>query len=224
MATSAPRQREHFRISGARALLKPFHRKLPVERDLWEPIVAPMVRGMDYAAAGGGRNLWEVAAELRLTADLFTDALTKGTPLPKRIPQASPLDMTPVTLREIADHVEECTSKPRGDVMVTTSELSLRFPRLIPLLSVYFGQDGTAISDDMSGSTIEEGLQMWIDHVHPQCPWELPGVAAECYEALAVFHDEDTVDRFFAQEHGGGSGSRISWSSSRCWRRRASTI
>lgn len=187
--------------------MKPFHDRLPVEAGLWKPVLAPMIRGMRYSGESGGANLYEVAAELELAADLFAEALTEDAPVPKNMPRADPVELTPHVLREIAAHVAEWNSLPKGEVAMTTRELALRFPRLIPKLSIYFGQDGSAISDEMSGSTVEEGIAMWIDQIHPRCPWELPGTAAECYEALALFHDEDTLDRFFAQEHGGGSGA-----------------
>ncbi|MEU1894946.1 hypothetical protein [Streptomyces pristinaespiralis] len=198
---------EYFRLSSARKLMAPFHDRLPVEVDRWEPALAPMIRGMRYSADGGGANLYEVSAELRTAADLFASALSEGTPVPKNMPTADPVERTPHVLREIAAHVEEWNSLPKGEAAMTTRELALRFPRLIPKLSIYFGQDGSAISDEMSGSAIEEGIAMWIDQIHPRCPWELPGTAAECYEALALFQNEDALDRFFAQEHGGGSGA-----------------
>ncbi|MGP9019136.1 hypothetical protein ACT1U9_12060 [Streptomyces sp. BR1] len=198
---------EYFRLAGARTLLEPFrHGTLPGDPGEWQPALAPLIRGLANSAEGGGRNLYEIAAELRLAADLFAAAASDLPPALQHIPSANPADRTPTVLREIAAHVEEWNSLPQTEATPTTRELLLRFPRLTQVLSVYFGQDGIAISDEMSDATVEEGIQMWIARVHPACSGELPGVAAECTEALALFHDEDTLDRFFAQELGGGSG------------------
>ncbi|MEU0375322.1 hypothetical protein ABZ070_35310 [Streptomyces sp. NPDC006283] len=198
---------QYFQLAGARLLLAPVRGGIPADPERWKPALAAQIRGLWTSSQENGRHLHEIAAELRSAADLF-EASGSATPAHalKNIPRAIPVGRTPAVLREIAAHVDEWNSSPKGDVAMTTKELSLRFPRLIPILSIYFGQDGSAISDEMSGSTIEDGIQMWIDQVHPRCPWVLPGVAGECYEALALFHDEDTLDRFFAQEHGGGSG------------------
>lgn len=206
-----PRRQEstpYFQLLGARLLLAPVRGGIPVDTDLWKSALASQIRGLWTCSKENGRNLHEIAVELRAAADLFE--ASGSTALPhalKNMPRANPVNRTPAVLREIADHLDEWNSSPQADVSMTTKELSLRFPRLIPMLSIYFGEDGSAISDEMSGSTIEEGIAMWIDQVHPRCPWELAGMAAECYEALALFHDEDTLDRFFAQEHGGGSGA-----------------
>ncbi|MFG2148019.1 hypothetical protein ACGFRG_28090 [Streptomyces sp. NPDC048696] len=198
---------EYFRLAGARTLLEPFRNgTLPGDPGEWRAALAPLIRGLANSAEEGGRNLYEIAAELRLAADLFAAAPSDPPPAVQHIPPADPADRTPAVLREIAAHVEEWNRLPESGATATTRELLLRFPRLSRILSLYFGQDGSAISDGMSDATAEEGIRMWISQVHPACPWELPGVAAECTEALALFHDEDALDRFFAQELGGGSG------------------
>ncbi len=67
----------------------------------------------------------------------------------------------------------------------------------------YFGQDGLAVDDDMQDATLEEGLHLVISDTHPWCPWQLPGLIAECAEARAAFHTEEQLDAFFG---GGGMG------------------
>jgi hypothetical protein len=60
----------------------------------------------------------------------------------------------------------------------------------------------------MQGATTEDGIRMYIEETHPYCPWELPGVVSECYQAIALFHDEEQADRFFSHEGlPGGSGT-----------------
>ncbi len=87
-------------------------------------------------------------------------------------------------------------------------ELSLRFPRLSQILPIYFGQDGLAVSDDMQDARSDDGIRMYIDQTHPRCPWHLPSVVSECYQAMALFHTEEQLDRFFTgTAMGGGSGS-----------------
>ncbi|MCE0444738.1 hypothetical protein LT493_03525 [Streptomyces tricolor] len=74
---------------------------------------------------------------------------------------------------------------------LSTEELRLRFPRFEQILPIFWGQDGVAISDDMQDATTEDGIRMFIEETHPYCPWELPSVVAECYQAIALFHTEE---------------------------------
>jgi hypothetical protein len=66
-----------------------------------------------------------------------------------------------------------------------------------------------AISDDMQDATTAEGIRMYIEETHPRCPWDMPSVVSECYQALALFHTEEQMDRFFSREAmtGGSGGS-----------------
>ncbi|MBC3981261.1 hypothetical protein H8N01_01390 [Streptomyces sp. AC536] len=95
-----------------------------------------------------------------------------------------------------------------ADATPTRHELNFRFPHLNHLLQVYFGQDGIAYEDDET--TEVQGLEMYIQSVHPTCPWRLPGLVGECHEALALFHDEDSLFWFFQEGYLMGSGS-LSW-------------
>ncbi|MFE3826235.1 hypothetical protein [Streptomyces sp. NPDC059092] len=205
--------REYFRLSGARALLAAFAPEgVPDDAVRRNAVLAPVLRGFSYAEQGGGRNLYEVADQIRTVADLFGADPAGASPALKNIPHVIPMERTPAVLREVAVHVEEWGSLPWArkfaDAAATTGELALRFPRLGRLLPVYFGQDGIAVSDEMSGSSAEEQLAMVIDDVHPACPWHLPGVAGECQEALVLFrNDEETMDRFFSSALNGGSGT-----------------
>ncbi|TXJ84295.1 hypothetical protein E2C11_06850 [Streptomyces lavendulae] len=160
---------------------------------------------MRTAEQDGGRNLREIAAELRVAADLF-EVRPEDEAL-GRIPRAESEDRTPQVLREIAEHLESGNWRSSEDVPLGTGELLLRFPRFSQILPIYWGQDGVAISDDMQDSTVEDGIRLFIEETHPRCPLQLPSVVSECAQALALFHTEEQMDAFFCEAMGGGSGS-----------------
>lgn len=202
---------DYWALEGARVLLAPYDgwsTRIPDAPAQWQRRLFPLIRGIRNAAYDGGRNLREIAAELRVAADLFQDCPTHKAL--NRIPRAETEERTPQVLREIAEHVESWNVdwQTWQGVPLSTGELRLRFPRFDQILPIYWGQDGVAISDDMQDATTEEGIRMYIEETHPRCPWELPSVVSECYQALALFHTEEQMDRFFAGEAmGGGSGS-----------------
>ncbi|WP_330258734.1 hypothetical protein OG586_11860 [Streptomyces murinus] len=109
---------------------------------------------MRTAEQDGGRNLREIAAELRVAAELF-EVRPEDEAL-GRIPRAETEDRTPQVLREIAGRLESGNWWSSEDVPLGTAELLLRFPRFSQILPIYWGQDGMAISDDMQGSTEEQ--------------------------------------------------------------------
>ncbi|MEU8546676.1 hypothetical protein [Streptomyces roseoverticillatus] len=195
---------EYFRLQGARILLAPYeYDGLPDDETTWQHGLAPTLRALYVAEHGEGRTLYEVAHQLRMAADLFSTHLKDGeetTPRAlKRIPAAATRERTPAVLRDIATYVERW-SKIEGKLEAHPGpwELSHRFPRLKQVLTIYFGQDGLAYEGETEDMPEAEGVRTWInDDVHPNCVWELPGTVAECYEALALFTDEVSLDRFF---------------------------
>lgn len=200
---------DYWHLSGARELLSIIDYKgIPDDRAEWEPALASPIRGLHYAQRSGGRTLHEVAAQLRSAANLYTE--DADAPALANIPRTVTPEKTPTVLREIAGHLDTWKPFPIGgrpySVNTTATELEFRFPRLSQILPIYFGQDGLAVSDDMSDATTEEGIAMVIDEGHPACPWYLPAVAGECYEALATFQTEERLDLFFSGViHGGSS-------------------
>ncbi|MFD5783396.1 hypothetical protein ACFVWX_20010 [Streptomyces sp. NPDC058220] len=201
---------EYFRLEGARVLLAPFSLTgVPCDAAEWQRRLAPTIRGLDYAADGGGRTLYEISAQLLWAAEIFrADPRARAL---KNVPVAVPSDRTSEVFRDMSTYLAEWNSLPIAEKLhrypLTAREIALRFPRFSQVLPIYFGQDGVAISDDMADASIEEGIAMIIGETHPSCLWRLPGLAAECYEALALFqNNEDALDRFFSQEFGGGSG------------------
>ncbi|GEB48794.1 hypothetical protein [Streptomyces cacaoi] len=204
---------EFFAFEGARTLLAPYRRPrtLPRARDVWEPALAPLARGIWFRQQRGGRTLYEVAAQLRQAAG-FADGHSPEE-LGERFafPVTDPARDTSAVLREIADYAATWTERPTAERLRsaprTTGELRLFFPMLTRRLGSYFGQGGLAVENDMADATAEDGIRMWIGQSHPNdCEGELPALAAECNEALALFHTEDELDRFFCQENHGGSG------------------
>lgn len=200
-------------LAGARKLLEPYDgwsRRIPDDSAEWQKKLFPLIRGIKNAELDGGRTLPEIAAELRVAADLF-EAFPDGSHgALNRIPQARTESRTPAALREIAEHLENWNSDWRTweETPMDIWELSLRFPRLSQILPIYFGQDGVAISDDMHDATSDDGIRMYIDETHPRCPWHLPSVVSECYQAMALFHTEGQLDRFFSgAAMSGGSGT-----------------
>ncbi len=201
---------EYFSLQGARTALAPFSTTgVPSDPHEWKKALTTTVRGLYYADDGAGRSHHEISSQLLTAADIFrTDP---GARALKNIPAAVPPERTPDVYRAISAYIVDWPSlsyeEKYGQSQMTAHEIALRFPRFSQVLPIYFGQDGVAISDDMQFSSIEEGIAMIIDETHPRCMWQLPGLAAESYEALALFqNDEDAMDRYFSQVFGGGSG------------------
>lgn len=199
---------DYWSLEGARVLLAPYdgwNTRIPDDSAQWRRRLFPLIRGMRTAEQDGGRNLREIAAELCLAAELFEVCPTHEAL--GRIPRAETEDRTPQVLRDIAEHLESGNWRSSEDVPLSADELRLRFPRFSQIMPIYWGQDGAAVSDDMQDSTVEEGIRLFIEESHPQCPWRLPSVVSECYQALALFHTEEQMDTFFSEVMGGGSGS-----------------
>ncbi|MFF6989533.1 hypothetical protein [Streptomyces sp. NPDC010273] len=201
---------EYFALEGARTLLSRYRdvgKPVPDDAEAWRRDLFPVIRGLWNAGADGGRNLHEIAAELRLAADLFARDPAGGHPSLANFPRAEAAARTPEVYRAVADHVKHWAAPFDREAVfgtpLTARELGLRFPRLRQFLVNYFGQDGLAVDDDMQDATLEEGLHLVISDTHPWCPWQLPGLIAECAEARAVFHTEEQLDAFFG---GGGMG------------------
>jgi hypothetical protein len=207
----------HFRFEGARVLFSVLRDDgisgHPEER---EAALEPALRALWHAGECGGRNLYEIAAEVRLIADaLSPDAITRDA---VRVPEdlvdlvsRSVPDEPWVVLRDIAVHVESWASgfvTKLSSATPTSWEFAQRFPQLSGFLLNYYGQDGMATEGEL---TEAEGLQLYIEHCHPICLWRLPRIVAECAEALAIFQDEESLQRFFEVEHGLGSGD-LAWS------------
>ncbi|MEW2275401.1 hypothetical protein [Streptomyces griseofuscus] len=199
---------DYWSLQGARVLLAPYDRwdsRIPDDSTQWQRRLFPLIRGMRTAEQDGGRNLREIAAELRVAAELF-EVRPEDEAL-GRFPRAETEDRTPQVLREIAGHLESGNWWSSEDVPLGTAELLLRFPRFSQILPIYWGQDGVAISDDMQDSTVGDGILLFIEEAHPRCPWQLPSVVSECAQALALFHTEEQMEAFFCEGMGGGSGS-----------------
>ncbi|MFB7233135.1 hypothetical protein ACFCY9_35965 [Streptomyces fimicarius] len=200
----------YFGLEGARILLAPFSSTgIPTDADEWQRRLGPTLRGLSYAQSGGGRTFYEIASQLLTAAETF--AADPAAPALKNIPAAAPPGRTPEIYREISSFILDSRSLPIEEKYErrgwTAREISLRFPRFSQFLPIYFGQDGVAISDDMQSASIEESIALIIEETHPLCMWSLPGLAAESYEALALFqNDEDAMDRFFSEVLSGGSG------------------
>ncbi|WUH92811.1 hypothetical protein OG900_23680 [Streptomyces sp. NBC_00433] len=137
--------------------------------------------------------MYEVAAQLRAAAAV----LDADRELPVRGVRA-----TPEQLREIAGHVigwNVGRAQRLADVTPTSAEPAFRFPQLLSMLVIYYGQDGIALEDDELSP--RQGLQIPTDDWHPRCLWHVPQVAAECQEALTLFQTEEALERFFEVEH-----------------------
>ncbi|MCX4394857.1 hypothetical protein OOK39_22810 [Streptomyces sp. NBC_00264] len=202
---------DYFGLQGARIALAPFSSTgIPDDSSEWKTRLAPTARGLYYFRDGGGRNCYEISSQLLRAADIFSaDPSSRAL---DHIPAAVSPGRTPEVYRDIAAYILERRGLLLDDKyrqgQMTAHEISLRFPRFSQFMPIYFGQDGVAISDDMQFSTIEEGIALIIEEAHPLCMWRLPGLAAESYEALALFqNDEDAMDRFFSYVLRGGSGS-----------------
>ncbi|WP_432153977.1 hypothetical protein [Streptomyces tricolor] len=210
-------------------MLEPFDgwgNSIPLDPAVWQERLFPLIRGIKNAESDGGRTLAETASELRVAADLFEEFPDGGSEAIRRIPRAAEAARTPQVLREIAEHLENWKHDRLTwlTTPLSTEELRLRFPRFEQILPIFWGQDGVAISDDMQDATTEDGIRMFIEETHPYCPWELPSVVAECYQAIALFHTEEQMDRFFSGEAmTGGRAPRTSSTSSRSSRSAASS-
>ncbi|WP_405973013.1 hypothetical protein OG496_29290 [Streptomyces sp. NBC_00988] len=200
----------YFALEGARTLLRQYGdygKPVPDDPEAWRRDLFPVIRGLWNAGEDGGRNLYEIATQLHLAADLFAHDPAGGHPSLTNFPRAQSAARTPEVYRAVAAYVERWKAPFDRETLfgtpLTARELALRFPRLNQFLLNYFGQDGLAVDDDMQDATLEEGLHLVISDTHPWCPWQLPGLIAECAEARAVFHTEEQLDAFFG---GGGMG------------------
>lgn len=158
----------------------------------------------------GGRSFHELTDQIHMTAEVF--ALTpQGTPESAQgFPQAQTNQETAAILHDIANYVADWRGSPDSKlvgVTPTSRELDYRFPQLSHFLQIYFGQDGEAFEDDI---TEAQAVQMYIDTVHPACPWYITGIVGECHEAMALFHDEQTLYDFFQRRWIVSSGS-LTW-------------
>jgi hypothetical protein len=189
---------DHFRLEGARLLLRPFRFvAIPEDAGARNALLEPMVRALWDAEARGGRTLSEVAAELYAAADVLDSE-----------PDVPPRDIPgpAEALRQIAEHVATWnvgSARKVTGAIPTSDELALRFPQLIHMLILYYGPDGLALEDD--GLSPREGLRLFVDARHPRCLWRLPHVAAECQEALTTFQTEEALRQFFLVEQNCGS-------------------
>ncbi|ANP48252.1 hypothetical protein J2Z21_003767 [Streptomyces griseochromogenes] len=205
----------YFRYEGARFLLSAFRHHLPGLPEERTLALEPALRSLWLAGERGGRTLYEVAAEVRLIADTLQPGRDTGAVLPDDVREMVagwPTDEPWSVLHAVATHVESWKSgfvTKLSQAIPTSQELAHRFPQLREFLSNYYGQDGIATEDEM---TEAEGLQLFIEecHRHPICLWTLPPVVAECSEALAIFQNENSLRRFFEDEHGLGSGT-LTW-------------
>jgi hypothetical protein len=212
-------------FAGAEIVLSAFH-GIGIPADIAErhALADPMIRALTYAGQGGGRTTCEVAAQLRRAADLFEtgrESLPYGL---EKLPRTASAAEQPAALREIA---ERTAGGPAGDtarpgaVTPTGLELLQRFPRLVGMLELYFGQDGLAYEafeadDAPEEPTDRQLIQAYIDDVHgnnAMCPWEFPPLAGECQEALVVFQTQEALHRFLLVEQalGGKSGAWAEW-------------
>ncbi|MBZ9641964.1 hypothetical protein [Streptomyces sp. PSKA30] len=205
----------HFRFEGARVLLSVFHGSgIPVVPEEREVVLEPAIRALWQMGENGGRNLYEVAGEVRLIAEALNPDARNRCGVPTDLVELAAASAPNEPWRVLQDIALQVESWPSGFVAKlsratpTSLELSRRFPQLGEFLLNYFGQDGMATEEDLTES---EGLQLYIEHCHPICLWRLPRIAAECTEALTIFHDEESLSRFFETEHGLGSGN-LAWS------------
>ncbi|MEU4081742.1 hypothetical protein DEJ45_30135 [Streptomyces venezuelae] len=213
--------KDHLRFAAARGLLAPFFPRttpgVPVDRAAREAALEAPLRFLWDRSERGGLTVYEAAAEMRALAG----ALAAGGEAAARIPDdlrelasRSGAGGEPAVLLDIAAYVDgwQAGMNPKLAAAVpTTWELAQRFPLLSGMLDLYFGQDGIALEEEVSDV---DGIGLYVTYWHERgtCPWRLPPVVAECAEALALFQDDDTLRRFFADDLGLGSGSHRSWS------------
>ncbi|MEV7275513.1 hypothetical protein [Streptomyces sp. NPDC093111] len=212
----------HFRYAAARTLLAPFLSRagagIPGDPAAREAALQAPLRVLYDRSERGGVTVYEAAEEVRALAA----AVAAGAAGAPRVPddlwelaaRSGPAG-EPQALRDIAAYVDtwQAAMNPKLAAAVPTAwELAQRFPQLTGMLDLYFGQDGVALEDeDLSD---EDGIGLYVAYWHKRgtCAWRLPPVVAECAEALALFQDDVTLRRFFADELGLGSGSHTSWS------------
>lgn len=191
-------QYDRQRLAGAAVLLASFPTGLvpedPAERNA---LLEPTLRALWDSKGRGGRTLYEVAAQLRTAAEV----LEADRELPIRGVRA-----TPEQLRVVAEHVigwDVGRSQRLVDATPTSAELAFRFPQLLNMLVIYYGQDGIAV--EAYPEDPRQSLHVVIDDWHPRCASRMPPLAAECQEALTLFQTEEALERFFVREHHGDS-------------------
>src|SRR5215475_5766446 len=89
---------EYSHLAGARMLLEPYDgwsSRIPDDPSQWQQRLFPLIRGIRNAEHDGGRNLREIAAELRLAADLFQEFPGGSHKALNRIPLAATEERTP---------------------------------------------------------------------------------------------------------------------------------
>lgn len=192
---------DHLSLQGARIVLSGFPAgRIPADVDERHRELEPMVRALWYAAHSGGRTFPEVTAQLRLAADLFEAGPGEGQDAVADLPRTEAPAEQPAALREIADHMD---GWPAGFVLKvaeatpTREELLLRHPRLQRFLLGGSGKGGAAPGRSGGSAPPAGAVHALIEASHPYCLWELPGLAAECREALVYFGTEDALGGFF---------------------------
>ncbi|MGK5631161.1 hypothetical protein [Streptomyces sp. URMC 123] len=200
---------EYFRFQGARTLLSVFRGTIPMDEGQRREALEPAMRALWQEGQRGGRTPYEVAGQLRELARLFAESPGQPPYGAKNIPRTAAEADMPAALEQIATYVEQWKRAhflKLKDVAPPRWELMRRFPRLHEFLTNYYGQAGIVFDDDL---TEREGLALFIDHWHPACLWELPAIIGECHEALATFHTDEALTRFFT-DHVMGSGT-LTW-------------
>ncbi|MFT2015796.1 contact-dependent growth inhibition system immunity protein [Streptomyces sp. 796.1] len=201
----------YFRLSGARTILAALGSRLPTSPEERARRLQPILRAaLTMSQQSGGRSFHELTDQIHTAAEIF--ALTpQGVPEDAQdFPQAQTNQETAKILHDIANYVADWRGSPDcnlTDVIPTSGELDYRFPQLSDFLQSYFGQDGEAFEDDI---TEAQAVQMYIDYTHPACPWYITSLASECHEAMALFHDEQTLYDFFQRRWIVSSGS-LTW-------------
>ncbi|MFJ2788498.1 MULTISPECIES: hypothetical protein [unclassified Streptomyces] len=212
----------HFRYAAARTLLAPFFSRatpgIPADPAAREAALQAPLRVLWDRSERGGVNVYEAAQEVRGLADAVAAGAVGASRVPDdlwELAARSGPGGDPSALQEIAAYVDTWQASIDQKLAAaepTVWELSQRFPKLTGILDLYFGQDGIALEDeDLSD---EDGIGLYVATWHPlgACSWRFSPVVAECAEALALFQDDTTLRRFFADELGLGSGSHTSWS------------
>ncbi|MEU6928292.1 hypothetical protein [Streptomyces sp. NPDC046374] len=212
----------HFRYAAARTLLAPFFYGatpgIPSDRDAREVALQAPLRVLFDRSERGGVTVYEAAEEVRALAEAVAVGAAGAARMPRdlwELAMRSGPGGEPATLRDIAEYVDTWQAAMDRKLLAavpTVWELERRFPQLGNMLRPYFGQDGIALEDeDLSD---EDGIGLYVANWHlvGTCLWHFPLVVAECAEALALFQDDATLRRFFADELGLGSGSHTSWS------------
>ncbi|MER0241125.1 contact-dependent growth inhibition system immunity protein [Streptomyces sp. HSW2009] len=201
---------EYFRLSGARTILAALGSRLPTSPEERARLLQPNLRAAWTLGEQNGRSLEEVADQIYTAAEIFSLNSEVQPRAIENFPTAKTSHETATILHDIANYVTEWRiglKSNLGDITPTGRELGFRFPGLSHFLGIYFGQDGEAFEDDI---TEAQAVQMYIDVVHPACPWRITGLVGECHEAMALFHDEQTLYDFFQRRWIVSSGS-LTW-------------